>query len=112
MRCARWAGRLPTPWWYARRGERGDHAGVLLVRATLGSASRGRRKQTLLLPAAVPLGLLANSLLGWAWADSVAVVIAAFAVGLRRGEVARPLALVGQGAGATAADVAWIAWKA
>lgn len=60
----------------------------LLERRTgqeLGSASAiADSKQTLLcsyLSAAVLLGLVANSLLGWAWADSVAaLVIAAFAV--------------------------------
>lgn len=51
----------------------------------LGSASAvADSKQTLIcsyLSAAVLLGLLANSLLGWAWADSAAaLVIAAFAV--------------------------------
>lgn len=51
----------------------------------LGSASAvSDSKQTLIcsyLSAAVLLGLLANSLLGWAWADPVAaLVIAAFAV--------------------------------
>ena len=51
----------------------------------LGSASAiADSKQTLIcsyLSAAVLLGLVANSLLGWAWADSVAaLVIAAFAV--------------------------------
>ena len=72
----------------------------------LGSASAvADSKQTLIcsyLSAAVLLGLLANSLLGWAWADSVAaLVIAAFAVreGLEawRGEAcAQPVsALVG-----------------
>lgn len=60
----------------------------LLERRTgqeLGSASAvADSKQTLIcsyLSAAVLLGLLANSLLGWAWADAVAaLVIAAFAV--------------------------------
>lgn len=72
----------------------------------LGSASAvADSKQTLIcsyLSGAVLLGLLANSLLGWAWADSVAaLVIAAFAVreGLEawRGEAcAQPVsALVG-----------------
>ena len=72
----------------------------------LGSASAvADSKQTLIcsyLSAAVLLGLLANSLLAWAWADSVAaLVIAAFAVreGLEawRGEAcAQPVsALVG-----------------
>ena len=73
----------------------------------LGSASAvSDSKQTLIcsyLSAAVLLGLLANSLLGWAWADAVAaLVIAAFAVreGLEawRGEAcAQPVsALVGE----------------
>lgn len=60
----------------------------LLERRTgqeLGSASAvADSKQTLIcsyLSAAVLVGLLANSLLGWAWADAVAaLVIAAFAV--------------------------------
>ena len=81
-----------------------EHSGVGIVLATLsllvmpflswferrtgrelGSASAvADSKQTLIctyLSAAVLLGLMANSLLGWAWADSVAALaIAAFAV--------------------------------
>lgn len=65
---------MPAFSWFERRTGR-----------ELGSASAiADSKQTLIcsyLSAAVLLGLLANSLLGWAWADSVAaLVIAAFAV--------------------------------
>lgn len=86
---------MPAFSWFERRTGR-----------ELGSASAiADSKQTLIcsyLSAAVLLGLLANSLLGWAWADSVAaLVVAAFAVreGLEawRGEAcAQPVsALVG-----------------
>ncbi|MEE1618510.1 cation transporter [Brachybacterium sp. J153] len=86
---------MPAFSWFERRTGR-----------ELGSASAiADSKQTLIcsyLSAAVLLGLLANSLLGWAWADSVAaLVIAVFAVreGLEawRGEAcAQPVsALVG-----------------
>lgn len=86
---------MPAFSWFERRTGR-----------ELGSASAvADSKRTLIcsyLSGAVLLGLLANSLLGWAWADSVAaLVIAAFAVreGLEawRGEAcAQPVsALVG-----------------
>lgn len=87
---------MPAFSWFERRTGR-----------ELGSASAvADSKQTLIcsyLSAAVLLGLLANSLLGWAWADAVAaLVIAVFAVreGLEawRGEAcAQPVsALVGE----------------
>lgn len=71
---------MPAFSWFERRTGR-----------ELGSASAiADSKQTLIcsyLSAAVLLGLVANSLLGWAWADSVAaLVIAAFA--LREGSEA------------------------